>query len=43
MPLGKRMEQAVLVGMGTVGVYSSGSSAEGSTTVEDSEMGGEEM
>ena len=43
VPLGKWMERAMSVGMGTVGVYSSGSSAEGSTTVEDSEMGGEEM
>ena len=43
VPLGKRMEQAVLVGMGIVGVYSSKSSVEGSTVVEDSEMGGEEM
>ena len=31
------------VGMGIVGVYSSELLAEGSTTVEDSEMGGEEM
>ena len=31
------------VGMGIVGVYSSESLAEGSTMVEDSEMGGEEM
>ena len=43
MPLGKRMERAMLVGMGIVGVYSSESSAEGSTAVEDLEMGGEEM
>ena len=33
----------MLVGMGIVGVYSSESSAEGSTAVEGSEMGGEEM
>ena len=43
VPLGKRMERAVSVGMGIVGVYLSESSVEGSTTVEDSEMGGEEM
>ena len=43
VPLGKWMERAVLVGMGIVGVYLSGSLAEGSTTVEDSEMDGEEM
>ena len=43
VPLGRWMEQAVLVGMGIVGVYLSESLAEGSTTVEDSEMGGEEM
>ena len=43
VPLGKQMEQAVSVGLGIVGVYSSESSAEGSTAVEDSEMGGEEM
>ena len=43
VPLGKQMERAVSVGMGIVGVYSSKSSAEGSTAVEDSEMGGEEM
>ena len=41
--LGKQMERAMSVGMGIVGVYSSGSSAEGSTAVEDLEMGGEEM
>ena len=33
----------MLVGMGIVGMYSSKSSVEGSTVVEDSEMGGEEM
>ena len=33
----------MLVGMGIMGVYLSELSAEGSTTVEDSEMGGEEM
>ena len=43
VPLDKRMERAMSVGMGIVGVYSSESSAEGSTAVEDSEMGGEEM
>ena len=43
VPLGKQMERAMLIGMGIVGVYLSKSSAEGSTAVEDSEMGGEEM
>ena len=43
VPLGKWMERAMSVGMGIVGVYLSESLAEGSTTVEDSEMGGEEM
>ena len=43
VPLGKWIERAVSVGIGIVGLYSSESSAEGSTTVEDSEMGGEEM
>ena len=41
--LGKQMERAMSVGMGIVGVYSSESLAEGSTMVEDSEMGGEEI
>ena len=40
MLLGKR---AVSVEMGIVGVYLSELSAEGSTVVEDSEMGGKEM
>ena len=41
--LGKWIECAVSAGIGIVGLYSSESSAEGSTAVEDSEMGGEEM
>ena len=43
VPLGKWIERAVLVEIGIVGLYLSESSAEGSTAVEDSEMGGEEM